>query len=76
MLFVTVTTQLEVPQVPNFIRTKTGESVPIRDLTREQLEAIGKAWAQELIDKAHRSYEAHKDADKKPPGDWGVKVPT
>lgn len=61
--FVTVTTQLEVPQVPNFIRTQTGESVPIRDLTREQIEAIGKAWTAALIEKAHRSYEAHRKGD-------------
>jgi hypothetical protein len=69
--FVTVTTQLEVPSVPNFIRTKTGESMPIKDLTREQMEAIGKAWMEALIEKARRSHEA----DKKPPGDWGIKVP-
>jgi hypothetical protein len=68
--FVTVTTQLEVPQVPNFIRTQTGESMPIRDLTTEQMEAIGKAWTKALIDKAHRSYEAHKKD-----GDYGIKVP-
>ena len=71
MLFVTVTTELQVPTLPNFIRTKTGESVHIRDLTTEQLEAIGKAWTEALVERARRS----READKNPPGDWGMKVP-
>ena len=71
MLLVTVTTSLEVPTVPNFIKTQIGESVPIKDLTHEQMEAIGKAWTEALIEKSRRANEA----DKKPPGDWGIKVP-
>lgn len=69
--FVTVTTELQVPTVPNFIRTKTGESVSIKDLTREQMESIGKGWTAELIEKSRRANEA----DKKPPYDFGMKVP-
>jgi hypothetical protein len=70
MLFITVETQLEIPALPNFIRTQTGESVPIRDLTRAQVGAISKAWTEALIDKAQRAHDAHK----KPPSAGAFEV--
>ena len=64
-LFVTVESRLEIPILPNFIRTQTGESILLRDLTPAQLEAIGKVWVEELLKKAQRSREARKPP---PPG--------
>jgi hypothetical protein len=71
MIFVTVQTKLEVPTIPNFVRTQIGESIPIRDLTDDQLKAIGEEWAKQLVEKARRAPEA----DRKLPGDYGIKVP-
>jgi hypothetical protein len=60
---VSVETYLEVPNVPNFVLTQTGESIPIRNLTDGQIQALGDAWVKEFIRKAQRS----RDADRKPP---------
>lgn len=67
--FVTVTTELEIPTLPNFIRTQTGESVPIRQLTWEQIDAIGQAWTKALHEKVANSKMANKDLDE-----GGIKV--
>lgn len=49
--FVTVPTRLKIPMLPNFIITMTDEGIPLVQLTREQVAAIGDAWAKELLDK-------------------------
>jgi hypothetical protein len=69
-LFITVETQLEIPSIPNFVRTQTGESIPIRELTDAQIETIGKAWAEEFLKKAQRA----RDADRRPPSAGALEV--
>ena len=52
-----VETQMEVvlPSLPNFIRTPHKDvSVPIEDLTEDQLREIGKEWTEALIQKSRQ----------------------
>jgi len=52
-----VKTQMEIvlPMRPNFIRTPHKDvSVPVADLTDDQLREIGKEWTEALIQKARQ----------------------
>lgn len=44
--------KFRVPMRPNYIITTDGSSVPVRELTDEQLFAIGMAWIKALQDEA------------------------
>ena len=51
---VTVTTRrvLRLPTVPHFIRDESDQTVPIEDLTEDQLVEIGKCWTNALVQKS------------------------
>jgi len=52
-----ISLEAEIPQIPNFIRFQlpNGEytSIPIAELTPEQLTDIGKSWTMRLIEMAN-----------------------
>lgn len=41
-----------LPTLPNFVRTVNDESIPICELSQDQLEQLGRAWTEELKRKA------------------------
>ena len=41
-----------LPRLPNLVRTVNGESIPIHELSQDQLEQLGRAWTEELKRKA------------------------
>lgn len=43
--------KVQVPLVPNFLRTASG-TCPVSDFDDESLRAIGKAWTEDLIARA------------------------
>lgn len=47
---VTRDVELNLPALPNFIRTNDGRTLSVASLSLAELEAIGKAWAQALIE--------------------------
>ncbi len=44
--------ELMLPAMPNFIQTADARTLSVADLSLAELEAIGKAWAQALIEHA------------------------
>ena len=46
--------EIEIPLTPNFIRTKNGYSMPIKNFTDNELKKVGKLWTQKLIENAHK----------------------
>lgn len=52
-----VTIEVETPTIPNFIRVKVGNvtsSIPIEDLTDDQLHQVAKSWHAQLLATAHK----------------------
>ena len=49
---ITTKRQIKIPSVPDFILTADGESIPIADLSEEDLIAVAQAWTRELLIKA------------------------
>lgn len=41
-----------LPQIPNFLRTEDGKCIPLTQLSKQQLKAIGNAWTNLLIQKS------------------------
>lgn len=48
---ITKSVPIEIPQIPNFIKVGNS-SYPIGSFTRKELEEIGRAWTDKLIEKA------------------------
>jgi hypothetical protein len=51
------TAEVEVPQVPNFLRSTLaplGASIPVDALTEEELRRVGEAWTEALIVNARK----------------------
>lgn len=44
--------ELELPSVPNFIRTTQNDVIAIEDLEDEVLRGLGRLWTDELVKKA------------------------
>ncbi len=42
-----------IPKTPNFIRTEGGDIYKVQDLSKDALRKLGKAWTNNLIEKAH-----------------------
>ncbi len=49
--------RIQTPQVPNFLRTREGQAISVKDLDAELLEAVGKEWTRKLIAKARKRNE-------------------
>lgn len=64
MKIVTVTAQVEVPRVPNFLRMTDGQMLPLYAVSDEGLEALGKEWTANLIARAR---EMKQEADATEP---------
>ena len=48
-------TEVEIPSVPNFLRSPDGRAaIAIDEFSREQLEEIGRQWTEALIKKAKK----------------------
>lgn len=43
---------LMLPQLPNFLRDEQGGTVPVEDLSQEQLDEVGRKWTDALKQKA------------------------
>ena len=54
MKTITVKAEIRVPKVPNFFIQSDGSTLPIEAVTDEELEEIGKAYTQELIEQAQK----------------------
>ncbi len=48
---------IKIPSVPNFVKA-CNKSIPIEDLSDEQLERLGEAWVKKLIAKAQSRRES------------------
>ncbi len=64
-LRITIDRDIAIPLCPNFIRFRMRKdskdfngTVPISDLTDEELRVIGQAWTNNLIDRAKEIREA------------------
>ena len=54
-----LTIYIDIPSVPNFIRSGDGHTViSINDFTAAELQKIGEEWTKELIRKAKRRKSA------------------
>ena len=53
---VQVTASIVVPRTPTFLRFEDQEmaSIPIEDVTDEDLRAIGELWIEDLIERAQK----------------------
>lgn len=51
-------TEIETPTIPNFVRVRVGKqetvTIPISELTEEQIREIGERWTNDLITSAKR----------------------
>ena len=52
MKTINVTYTVQIPSVPNFLRTVEGESISIGAIKESGLRKIGKEWTEELVKKA------------------------
>lgn len=52
MRTIQVTYTIQIPSVPNFLRTVDGQSVSIGAIKESGLRKIGKEWTEELVKKA------------------------
>jgi hypothetical protein len=54
--FISIKAKVKVPMVPNFIRTESVmySSVDVADCTDAELEELGKAWTNALIENAKK----------------------
>lgn len=50
-----IQTEVECPSVPNFIKTKRGETVSIGDFTDDQLRTVGEYWTMQLLRAAEKN---------------------
>lgn len=48
---ISVTREVILPSIPNFIRSKDGITVAVKELSKEELKIIGSAWLLEFIKK-------------------------
>ena len=47
--------EIDIPSLPNFIKSKDGKSViPIAEFTEKELQEIGKEWTKQLITKSKK----------------------
>lgn len=52
----TVTAEVELPRPPNFMRYQGG-TIPVGDLSDEDLRRIGEAWTEALLQRAREQRE-------------------
>lgn len=51
-LMVKTEMEIQLPTLPNFIRTPGADvGIPLADLTEDQVREIGRAWAEALVQK-------------------------
>lgn len=58
----TVTAQVELPTVPNFLRMTDGQSLPVSAVTEDHLRKIGEAWTEALIENARAQAKRAKES--------------
>ncbi len=49
MKVLTVSMSVEIPRVPNFLRTSDGKTVPLYAVTEDGLRELGKQWIENLV---------------------------
>ena len=48
---ISVTREIILPSLPNFIKSKDGVVIAVKDLSKDELKIIGSAWLIEFIKK-------------------------
>jgi hypothetical protein len=51
---------IDVPKVPNFLRTSDGQSVPLCAVTDDGLREIAEQWTRDLLARSHQQSENQK----------------
>lgn len=51
---ISVTISIELPQVPNYLRTGDGKPVPLSAATEEALRELGESWTEALVMRARQ----------------------
>lgn len=46
--------KLELPSLPNFLRTKLGDYMAVEELSDEEIKELGAEWTAALIAMAHK----------------------
>jgi len=59
---VTVSTQVEIPRIPNFLRTAAG-MLPLTAFSDEGLREIGEQWIENLLERRKEQAEDSKNND-------------
>jgi hypothetical protein len=57
MKTINVKMTIEVPKVPNFLRTSDGQSVPVNSVTNDGLRAIAEQWTLDLLARSKEQTE-------------------
>lgn len=57
---ITVTAQVEIPRVPNFLRMTDGKSLPVYAASEKSLREIGALWTEALVQRAKEQGERTK----------------
>jgi hypothetical protein len=57
MKTITVKMTIEVPKVPNFLRTSDGQSVPVNSVTDDGLREIAAQWTLDLLARSKEQTE-------------------
>lgn len=61
----TVTAQVEVPRVPNFLRMTDGQTIPVSAITDAELKRLAVAWGEDLVKNAKRQRESGTAKDER-----------
>ena len=61
MIVLTVTAEVEIPQVPNFLKTPAGMMLPLDALSEEGLREVAKHWTEALIERQAEMREKAKN---------------
>ena len=62
MTIVTVKAEIEIPRVPNFLRTTSGQLMPLSAFEEAGLRAMGAEWIENLVRRAKEQREDAKNA--------------
>jgi len=68
MKVITVKASVEVPRVPNYLIIDSKRKLSIADVPEEELQYIGAAWTEALIERA-RELRLHREKENEEPQD-------